>query len=568
MPFPSKGTASRRSNPESDPARRPIRPGRAPRLFAGAAGRARARHRPRASGPRRARALAPRGLEQLVQHLGVGGDAHRAPACRIPSRDGPARAPDGRRDSMSANAAQSPPAPGWPCTSTTTGPFPASIGARASRPRGSAPVVLTAKDVPGAGRARAGAKAPGGPLCPPPGDQEQGLGHGVGRHLGGPELPVHEPDRHLGHLGTHTDRPVGHLDLESVAPRPHRAQVDSSQHRRRIGPVAGRRVPHAQAEHEIGVDVAAPRQQPARQAPIRYRTAGDIARPDAHLVSLAEGRHDRGQGVRIVGEVRIHLDHRLVAALEAPPEPVPIGAAEAHLGGPGQDVHTGEPLCVVRHDLGRTVRAVVVDDEDRRLRQCLADPIEDVLDCGSFIESRQHNENAHPCSLWPKRQPAVTVPRTSPPLEPQGSADRTRGATRCDRHGDAPVGGGPPLRAGRTVLGPQLPRDDLDGARGGNSEQGPDKTAERRARRSRPARRRRGSPATPRAGSGGPSGSSRPDSGCGSRPAGRRGTRRESRSLPARSAGGRRRPSARRQAGRLRAAGSRRCPTQIASTPA
>ncbi len=191
--------------------------------------------------------------------------------------------------------------------------------------------------------------------------------------------------------------------MKPVALRPDRAQVDSSKNRCRIGPEPGGRISHAQAEHEIGVDIAAARQQPARQAPVRYRTAWNIPRPDAHLVSLAERRYDCGKGIGIVREVRVHLDHRLVASLEAPPEPVPIGAAKAQLAGPGQDVHAAEPLTDLRGDLGRPVRAVVVDDEDRRVRERLADTIEDVLDCGSFIESRQHNENAHPCSLWPNR---------------------------------------------------------------------------------------------------------------------------------------------------------------------
>ena len=80
--------------------------------------------------------------------------------------------------------------------------------------------------------------------------------------------------------------------------------------------------------------------QPSRQAPVRYRAPGHIARPDADLVTLPEGGDDGGKGVGIVGEIRVHLDKGVVAAVEAPGETVPVGAAETELAGPGQDVHT------------------------------------------------------------------------------------------------------------------------------------------------------------------------------------------------------------------------------------
>ena len=141
------------------------------------------------------------------------------------------------------------------------------------------------------------------------------------------------------------------------------------------------------------------RQHPPRQAPIRYRTAGNVPGPDANLVPLPERRQDRRKSIRVVREVRVHLDHRLVALVEAPFEAVPVGAAQAELAGTRQHLDTAVSHAELGRDLGRAVGAVVVDDEDRRIRERLAHTLEDVLDCGSFIESRQHDQTAR-MSLW------------------------------------------------------------------------------------------------------------------------------------------------------------------------
>ena len=192
----------------------------------------------------------------------------------------------------------------------------------------------------------------------------------------------------------------------------------------------------------------------------------------------------RGEGVGIVGEIRVHLDEGLVAALEAPGETVPIGAAEPELGGPRQDVQLTQPLREVCGYLGRPVRAAVVDDEDPRIRQGLADSFEDALDCGSFVEGRQHNEDAHRRSLM-------------------------SGSSRGDagRMGDDGLLG----RLGRVVHRPQVPRHHLDRAGGGDGEQCPDEATEGGADEPAQLDADQDRQQAPTTGSGAPSGSSRPD---------------------------------------------------------
>ena len=178
--------------------------------------------------------------------------------------------------SSAATASQSIPAPGWPCTRTTTAPVPLSIGTVEAAGAFLTPL-LTLGTMPRGGTHRPATAQPGeGSLDAPPGDEPQGLDDGVGRHLRGAELPVHKTDRYLPDSSPRSDRAIGHLDLEAVAVRANRVQVDASEQRRAVGAEPRGRVFDVQSEHHIGVEVAPLREQPARQAPVRYGSAGDV----------------------------------------------------------------------------------------------------------------------------------------------------------------------------------------------------------------------------------------------------------------------------------------------------
>ena len=158
--------------------------------------------------------------------------------------------------------------------------------------------------------------------------------------LDSPDLPVDEADRHLDDRGPGLLGPIGHLDLEPVALGPHPFEVDAGEHGGRVGPEPGRRVGHPEPEHRRRVAVPALGQQVAVELPLGDRAARDIAGPDRHLVALPRsGASSSGSARGVVGEVGVHLDHDVVAALHPPGEPGAVGAARGptwpHGGGGG-----------------------------------------------------------------------------------------------------------------------------------------------------------------------------------------------------------------------------------------
>ena len=70
-----------------------------------------------------------------------------------------------------------------------------------------------------------------------------------------------------------------------------------------------------------------------------------LREPDDHVVALLEGREERRQVVRIVGQVGVHLEEPLVALGEPALEGVDIGGAQPELAGP---VHHLDPRVVLR----------------------------------------------------------------------------------------------------------------------------------------------------------------------------------------------------------------------------
>ena len=85
----------------------------------------------------------------------------------------------------------------------------------------------------------------------------------------------------------------------------------------------------------------------------------------APFVAAETRRADRE---RIVGEVGVHLDEDVEAALEPLGEAGEVGAAEAVLGRAAQHRDAGIGGAGGLDELGRPVRAVVVDDEDLPVR--------------------------------------------------------------------------------------------------------------------------------------------------------------------------------------------------------
>ena len=216
------------------------------------------------------------------------------------------------------------------------------------------------------------------------------------RHLGLAGAAVDEGDGDLDHPAALVDEAVGHLDLEAVAVGPHVAEVDPPEGVGPVGPVAGRRVVHGQAQRQRGVPVAPARQERPPPGPVRRGAAGHVPRPDGDVGPVRGRRDQRGQRQRVVGEVGVHLDEDVEAPLEPLGEAGEVGAAQAVLGRAPQqrDAGIGGPGGL--DELGRPVRAVVVDDEDLPVGQHLADAPQRRLDAGGLVVGGDDHQRAHP----------------------------------------------------------------------------------------------------------------------------------------------------------------------------
>lgn len=124
------------------------------------------------------------------------------------------------------------------------------------------------------------------------------------------------------------------------------------------------------------------------------RAAGHVSRTDGHVGAAVQGGDEVGQRARIVLEVRVHLDERVVSAIEAPTKSGLVGRAETALGGAAE--HEDPVGADLRADrLGHirsSVRARVVDHHHRRPGEDATDVLDDCADVPGLVEGGQHNQ--------------------------------------------------------------------------------------------------------------------------------------------------------------------------------
>src|SRR5512146_547331 len=114
-----------------------------------------------------------------------------------------------------------------------------------------------------------------------------GLGDDRAVHLGLTCAALAEDDRHLDHLESALDRAVGHLDLEGIAARVDRVEVDRLEHLAAEALEAAGEIAHLHAQHEAGVGAAAAADRPPHRAPVADTAAGHVARADRQVGSFA-----------------------------------------------------------------------------------------------------------------------------------------------------------------------------------------------------------------------------------------------------------------------------------------
>jgi hypothetical protein len=235
--------------------------------------------------------------------------------------------------------------------------------------------------------------------APPPGhgplgDPEQGLGHDLLAHLGHPGGPLGEGDRHLRHPEPLLPGLVGHLDLEAVAAGADRLHRQRLQHLPPVGPVPGGGVVHRDPEGEPHVGVAGAGDRLPLPAPVDRPPAGHVPGPD-HQVGAGQPVQQRRQPVRRVRQVGVHLDQRVIAPLQPPGEPGPVGRPQPLLARPLQQLHPGLVLAAPLHQLGRPVGAAVVDHQHVHPRVGQQHPVQHLDHRVGLVVGRNHHQRPH-----------------------------------------------------------------------------------------------------------------------------------------------------------------------------
>src|SRR3954468_2419214 len=188
------------------------------------------------------------------------------------------------------------------------------------------------------------------------------LEHDAAAHLGAAAFAVGEGDRHLGDAEAGAQRAVGGLDLERVAARGDRIEVDRLEHLSAVALEAGGHIAHFHLQEHAGVHRATGRDEAAHGTPVADSAAVDVSRPD-HEVGVARRLDETGHVGGVVRKVRVHLQHEVGALVERAPEAGDVGGAEPLLALAVEDAHVVELLRQAVGQLTGPVGRVVVDHE-------------------------------------------------------------------------------------------------------------------------------------------------------------------------------------------------------------
>ncbi len=211
-------------------------------------------------------------------------------------------------------------------------------------------------------------------------------------HLRVSRFAVDEDNRHFRDLHPAENRAVGELHLERVAVGSHRIEANGLEGATGKRLVAARQVFHPEAEDRARIERAALREHLAPDAPPLHSSTRNVARADHHVGATLELRDERGQVLRIVRHVGVHLEEALVALGEASFERLHVRGAETELARPMQHTNVVVLRRELVRDLAGAVRRGVVDDEDVRFRKRGAHPRDEPLQVVSFVVSRRHDE--------------------------------------------------------------------------------------------------------------------------------------------------------------------------------
>ena len=140
-------------------------------------------------------------------------------------------------------------------------------------------------------------------------------------------------------------------------------------------------------------EMAQVRQRAAQEVPTRQAVALHV--PGRHRDGVALGRFQQPAHVgRLVGEIAVHRQQRLVAVLVGVADAVLVGAADAELAGPVHGADVGKLLREPVDDRPRAVGRAVVAKHEVRAEVERAEFAAHALDVLGFVVGRDEEECA------------------------------------------------------------------------------------------------------------------------------------------------------------------------------
>ena len=208
-------------------------------------------------------------------------------------------------------------------------------------------------------------------------------------------VPVAELDRDLDDRAAGQPRLVRHLDLKPVPAGSNRIKIETRDEVGAVGAEARRGVVNAEVEYGAHVPVAPSGQIPSIPRPaIWKRATGHVAGPDGDVGTGIEWSDQIGKRVRIVLEVGIHLNERVVTVLDPPAKPGPVGGPEARLRPASKHLDSITSQLGSRRDrkVGGSIRAPIVHDKQGCGRHRDADAFDYRRDVLRFVVGGQHHQ--------------------------------------------------------------------------------------------------------------------------------------------------------------------------------
>ena len=228
----------------------------------------------------------------------------------------------------------------------------------------------------------------------PLGHDGEAVADEAARELGLADLALGEGDRHLADVEAGLDGQPSEVDLEDVAGRGELVEVKLLEDLAAEGAVAGGGVRQAGAQRQRDVHVAAAGEDPALLGPVDHLAALDVAGADDEVGALGDLLEEQVQLLRGVRAVGVHLAEDLVVALQAPLEAGEVGAEQAALALPVQDVDVVVGRGQLVGLLAGAVGAVVVDDEHVHLGLGGAQPRGDEGQVAQLVVGRDDDQGA------------------------------------------------------------------------------------------------------------------------------------------------------------------------------